>query len=129
MEYLSRDLDNLYVRNPNLNFHTIRGFPIWHLSFADDFILFSNGSINNIKELINFLISFDNQSGLSINKDKNTFIMGKSINQNRINAIQRVCGFQSKNLPITYLGTPIYKGKKKEISFLRYLYKVSEKID
>ncbi|KAI0493542.1 hypothetical protein KFK09_023660 [Dendrobium nobile] len=85
-------------------------FPVSHLSFADDFILFTNGSINNVSLLINFLTNFYNQSGLAINKDKSTFIVSNSVNHDRMQAIQRICGFQSRALPITYLGTPIYKG-------------------
>ncbi|PKU68054.1 integrator complex subunit 11 [Dendrobium catenatum] len=127
MEYLSRGLNDLYLRNPMLNFRTIRGFSISRLSFADDFILFTNGSINNVSLLLNFLVSFYNQSGLSINKEKSTFIVGKSVNNNRTNAIQRICGFQHKALPITYLGTPIYKGKKRNFLFENIFLKIEKK--
>ncbi|PKU86147.1 putative mitochondrial protein [Dendrobium catenatum] len=126
MEYLSRGLNDLFLRNQRLNFRTIRGFPISHLSFADYFILFTNGSINNITLLLNFLVSFYNQSGLSINKEKSSFIVGKSINHNRTNAIQRICDFQHKDLPITYLGTPIYKGKKRNFLFDNIFSKIDK---
>ncbi|PKU74126.1 Putative ribonuclease H protein [Dendrobium catenatum] len=117
MEFFSRGIDDLYLRNPKLYYRTIRGIHISHLSFADDFILFSNGSINNIKLLHNFLDYFNKVSGLAINKEKSSFIAGKTINRERILAIQRCCGFHSKSLPITYLGTPIYKGKKRSLLF------------
>ncbi|PKU68714.1 Putative ribonuclease H protein [Dendrobium catenatum] len=117
MEYLSRGIEDLYLKNPKLNFRTIRGMSITHLCFADDFILFSNGSINNIKILNNFIINFNDYSGLSINKDKSSFIIGKSINRDRITAIQRICGFHSKRFPIKYLGTPIFNGKKRSHLF------------
>ncbi|PKU79760.1 Putative ribonuclease H protein [Dendrobium catenatum] len=64
-----------------------------------------------------FLFKFKEYSGLAFSKDKCNFIVGKSINQNRTQAIQRVCGFQPKKLPIKYLGTLIYKGKKKNFLF------------
>ncbi|PKU78492.1 integrator complex subunit 11 [Dendrobium catenatum] len=117
MEYLSRGLNDLFAKNFSLKFRNIRGFPISHLSFVDDFILFANGSIKNIKILMKHLSKFHKCSGLNVSKEKSNFFVGKSINHNRIMAIQRVCGFQSKNLPIKYFGTPIYKGKKKNFLF------------
>ncbi|KAI0494122.1 hypothetical protein KFK09_024253 [Dendrobium nobile] len=117
MEYLSRGLEDLFAKNSSLNYRMIRGFPISHLSFADDFILFSNGATKNVKLLMKFLSKFSACSGLNFSKDKCTFIVGKSINQNRVQAIQRVCGFQAKSLPLKYLGTPIYNGKKKKFLF------------
>ncbi|PKU87700.1 Putative ribonuclease H protein [Dendrobium catenatum] len=129
MEYLSRGLNDLFLRNPRLNFRTIRGFPISHLSFADDFILFTNGSINNISLLLDFLFNFHTHSGLSINKEKSTFIVSKSINQTKIHSIQRLCGFVPKALPITYLGTPIYKGKKRSFLFDNIFTKIEKKMN
>ncbi|PKU78425.1 integrator complex subunit 11 [Dendrobium catenatum] len=102
MGYLSRGVNDLFAKNINLNFRSVRGFPISHLSFADDFILFANGFIKNIKLLMKLLSKFHKCSGLKVSKDKSNFFVGNSINQNRILAIQRVCGFQFKNLPIKY---------------------------
>ncbi|XP_028555986.1 uncharacterized protein LOC114580995 [Dendrobium catenatum] len=81
MEYMSRGLDQLYRRFPNLNFRTVGGFPISHLSFADDFIIFSNASIINVKILFKFLDDFQDASGLAINRDKSNFITEILINK------------------------------------------------
>ncbi|PKU72355.1 putative mitochondrial protein [Dendrobium catenatum] len=51
MDYLSRGLEELYKRHTTLLYHTLGGMPVTHLSFADDFIIFSNGSIRNVKIL------------------------------------------------------------------------------
>ncbi|PKU72751.1 Putative ribonuclease H protein [Dendrobium catenatum] len=66
---------------------------------------------------MSFLSKFHDYSGLAFSKDKCNFIVGKSINQNMIHIIKRICGFQFKKLPIKYFGTPIYKGKKKNFLF------------
>ncbi|KAI0511115.1 hypothetical protein KFK09_011738 [Dendrobium nobile] len=117
IEYLSRGLEDLFAKNVQLRYYTKRGFNITHLSFADDFILFTNGAIKNVKMLMKFLTEFQNCSGLAFNSEKSTFIVGKSIKPNRINAIHKGTGFKAKNLPIKYLGTPIFKGKKKNFLF------------
>ncbi|PKU80846.1 Putative ribonuclease H protein [Dendrobium catenatum] len=64
-----------------------------------------------------FLSTFQNMSGLAISKDKSSFIIAKSVNQARINAIKSECGFNCVDFPIKYLGTPIYKGRKKKLIF------------
>ncbi|KAL0928209.1 hypothetical protein M5K25_000081 [Dendrobium thyrsiflorum] len=85
--------------------------------FADDFIIFTNSSINNVKILFKFLDLFQQMSGLTINNAKSSFIISKNALSNRINEIKRICGFNSNNLPIKYLGTPLYKGRKKNQLF------------
>ncbi|PKU71973.1 5'-3' exoribonuclease 2 [Dendrobium catenatum] len=58
VEYLSMGIEELYKRYLKPFFHTISGLPITHLSFADNFIIFLKGTINNIKVLVNFFLYF-----------------------------------------------------------------------
>ncbi|PKU72356.1 hypothetical protein MA16_Dca006356 [Dendrobium catenatum] len=117
MEYLSRGLDNLFARHLMLYYRNTADFSITRLSFVDDFIIFSNASIKNVKVLFQFLANFQSMSGLSINNDKSNFIVSKSVNHVRSNGIKRFCGFNSTSLPIKYLGTPLYRGRKKNQLF------------
>ncbi|PKU76701.1 Putative ribonuclease H protein [Dendrobium catenatum] len=55
--------------------------------------------------------------GLAINKDKSSFIVSNYVNHGRVNTIKRVCGFNCIALPIKYLGTPIFKGRKRNQIF------------
>ncbi|PKU78081.1 5'-3' exoribonuclease 2 [Dendrobium catenatum] len=69
------------------------------------------------KCLASFFSSFQLISGLSINKDKSNFITGSSVSITRVKGIKRVCGFNQSSLPIKYLGTPLFKGRKKIFLF------------
>ncbi|PKU71971.1 Putative ribonuclease H protein [Dendrobium catenatum] len=117
MDYLLRGLEELYKRHPSLLYHTMGGMLITYLSFADDFIVFSNGSVKNIKVLVQFLLNFQNISGLAINKDKSSFFVSKGVNQGRINTIKCICDFNCICLPIKYLGTPIFRRRKRDQIF------------
>ncbi|PKU81268.1 putative mitochondrial protein [Dendrobium catenatum] len=70
-----------------------------------------------VKLLTQFLYGFQNISGLYINRDKSNFITSKSVNNSRHDRIKRVCGFSSSSLPIKYLGTPLFKGRKRTSLF------------
>ncbi|XP_073121782.1 uncharacterized protein [Henckelia pumila] len=57
VEYLSRGLDSLFERNKSLQFRTGRPFRLSHLGYADEIILFSNGSIPGIRLIQDFFIT------------------------------------------------------------------------
>ncbi|PKU73475.1 Putative ribonuclease H protein [Dendrobium catenatum] len=103
--------------NPNLFFRTGGVMPLTHLSFADDFIIFSNGSIRNVQKLFRFLENFQNISGLTFNKTKSSFFTAKSISTSRIHSIERKIGLMINSLPMKYLGTPLFKGRKRSFLF------------
>ncbi|PKU73296.1 hypothetical protein MA16_Dca022879 [Dendrobium catenatum] len=70
MDYFSRCLNALFERYPSMFFRSKDGLPISHLCFADDFIIFSNGSFNHVKKLKDFLDLFSFESGLIFNASK-----------------------------------------------------------
>ncbi|PKU67000.1 Putative ribonuclease H protein [Dendrobium catenatum] len=102
--------------NPKLFFRTSGVLPLTHLSFADDFIIFSNGSIKMIQMLLNFIENFQNTSGLTFNKSKSSFFTAKSLSISLIHSIERKIGLIKRFLPLKHLGTPLFKGRK--LSFL-----------
>lgn len=101
---------------------------ITHLSFVDDVIMFCNDSIKFIKIFRNLLLNFEKESSLTFNKNKSYFIASSSIPIKRINQISNLIVFNSQILPITYLGTPIYKGRKKSFLFDGVINNISIKI-
>ncbi|KAI0510194.1 hypothetical protein KFK09_010794 [Dendrobium nobile] len=117
VDYLSRSLEELFMRHPSLHYRTMGGIPISHLCFADDFIIFSNACLNNIKILVKFLEGFYKVSGLNINRNKSNFIVANSVKLPKINEIISLCKFNCVYFPIKYLGTPIFKGRKKASIF------------
>ncbi|KAL0912822.1 hypothetical protein M5K25_016231 [Dendrobium thyrsiflorum] len=82
------------------------------ISNQDGVFFDTEDSIIKFGSIVNFLLNFQNMSGLPINNAKSNFIIANSVPRSRINLIQRICGFHSKLLPIKYLGTPIFKGRK-----------------
>ncbi|PKU75983.1 Putative ribonuclease H protein [Dendrobium catenatum] len=103
--------------NPSLYFRSGGVLPLSRLSFADDFIIFANGSIHNIQNLFRFLDKFQKTSWLTFNKTKSSFFTAKSISISRIHNIERKTGLMIKSLPMKYLGTPLLKGRKRSFLF------------
>ncbi|PKU67224.1 Putative ribonuclease H protein [Dendrobium catenatum] len=117
IDYLSRSIANLFENQPNMNFRTRGGFLISHLCFADDLIIFMNASRNHIKKLMDFLSYFQSISGLSLNNKKCFFYVHNNMKSDRILPIKEQTGFMHGVLPIKYLGTPLYKGRKRSFLF------------
>ncbi|KAL0456462.1 UNVERIFIED_CONTAM: hypothetical protein Slati_0985400, partial [Sesamum latifolium] len=66
-------------------------------------------------------------SGQKINHSKRAFIPGKKANL-IAHRIKSITGLSMKNLPITYLGAPLYKGRKMKHLFAELIDKVCFKI-
>ena len=109
-EYLSRGIINLYQKNPCMYYKNKGLFPLSHLSYADDCIIFCNGQKKSIETLMNFLKAYESVSGQRINDNKNIFLPGQNVNSMEI---RRQSGYDQGSLPLQYLGIPLYIGKKR----------------
>ncbi|XP_073118526.1 uncharacterized protein [Henckelia pumila] len=67
-EYLSKGLDNLFSRHRSLNYRIGWPFCLSHLAYADDIIIFSNGSIPGIRTLRDFSHHYKHCSGFLLQK-------------------------------------------------------------
>ena len=110
---------NLMLDDPNFTHYAIpRNCPvISHLSYADDIIIFSSGlkkSLNAIKKVIKI---YENCSGKRVNNQKSCFMVGKNITNSRKVVIKNTSGFNQKRSPMTYLGCPIFTGRKVKCLF------------
>ena len=76
---------------------------ISHLSFADDVIIFTNGTRPSLKKLMSFLGSYKKESGHLINKSKSYFFIGNSASLARASSVATCTGFIQKSFPIKYL--------------------------
>ncbi|KAL0318244.1 UNVERIFIED_CONTAM: hypothetical protein Scaly_2850900 [Sesamum calycinum] len=115
-EALSKGIDHLFNGNLDMYFQTKCEVKISHLSYADDVILFTNCKEAGLIRLMNFLRNFEEQSGQQINQAKSAFIPGRKANL-IANSIKNITGFSMKALPITYIGAPLYKGKKRKVLY------------
>lgn len=70
-----------------------------------------------------FLDDYKAFTGLEANNNKSCFVTGQS-NDDRDTMIRTITKFQKRNLPLTYLGCPLYTGRTSPLIF----YSLQEKI-
>ncbi|VFQ80611.1 unnamed protein product [Cuscuta campestris] len=124
MEGFTRSLNKLVSTGHLTGFNTGRIQMVNHLSYADDVLVFTNGSIHNLKKLKNFLSNFEESTGLHLNLTKSQIISPKP-SSNHAKRQKDCLGMKLASLPVTYLGTPIYKG----INRVKYCQDLLSKID
>lgn len=76
-----------------------------HLTFADDITFFCRASTKALTSLKEVLVEFESFSGLKINVGKSFVIFSKRVTDK--SQLAAILGFQLKELPIRYLGTPL----------------------
>ncbi|KAG5246887.1 RNA-directed DNA polymerase, eukaryota, reverse transcriptase [Salix suchowensis] len=81
-------------------------FPITHLCFADDLMLFCHGDRGSAGVLKDVMENFSRVSGLGINFNKSSLFTA-GIDPVEQEAIVSRLGIQIKELPVTYLGMPL----------------------
>ncbi|KAL0292127.1 UNVERIFIED_CONTAM: hypothetical protein Sradi_7002100 [Sesamum radiatum] len=101
---------------------------ITHLSYADDIIIFSNASRRSIRKLMVFLEDYQRISGQQINISKSSFTVSSRCPRSVQQRVHSITGFTHKQLPLTYLGAPLYKGNKKCILYDTLIAKMRSKL-
>ena len=81
--------------------------PITHLAFANDVLIFANGSSSSLKDIIQVLESYQRCSGQLINAQKSGYLVHPSLSLARRRVIERVTRFAWQPFPIRYLGFPL----------------------
>ncbi|CAH9069343.1 unnamed protein product [Cuscuta epithymum] len=89
-----------------------KGYPISHLGFADDLLIFINGDARSLVNFKKFLEDYQSASGQTVNLEKSNFITGKQATY-RSSTIHRIMGMRVSSLPMKYLGANLHKGMNK----------------
>lgn len=90
-----------------------RGPQINHLAYAEDIVIFNSGNSKSVKLIMKQIKNYEDAFEQKVNGNKSFFLTAPETSAYRIN-ILRVCTiFMDKQLPFTYLGCPIYVGRKK----------------
>ncbi|GAA0170509.1 reverse transcriptase [Lithospermum erythrorhizon] len=105
------------MEHPSLSYYTKCNNKIPCLAFADDCLIFYNGTKSSLSKITQLLDHYQAASGQVLNKAKSTCILSSKLTPNRRKKIQLYTCFNPDNLPFNYLGIPIYKGKKQVIPF------------
>ncbi|XP_058099745.1 uncharacterized protein LOC131244104 [Magnolia sinica] len=130
VEVLSRGLNLLLLQRKCAPFSLRRGCKqISHLLYADDTLVFTNGSIRSFRALLAFLDSYQWASGQRINLAKSALFYSNKITPSRIRVIVRTLGISNCQSSLTYLGVPIAFGRVKPSAFTPLISKIEGHIN
>ena len=105
---LSKMLDEAASRNL-IGFHPkCKNIGLTHLCFADDLMVFIEGSRRSVEGILRVFEEFDKMSGLKISLEKSTLFMA-GFSERKKAEIMSHFPFASGNLPVRYLGLPLLK--------------------
>ncbi|KAL9691681.1 hypothetical protein QQ045_012107 [Rhodiola kirilowii] len=91
-----------------------------HLLYANDLLLFTNGTETSLEQLKQLITDFCAISGQSLNNQKSLALFSKNIRATRKQDILDLTGFSEGTLPFPYLGAPLFRGIA-EIEYYDYL--------
>lgn len=99
-----------------------------HLSFADDILIFFDGSEGSIKGILNILEEFKQASGLGINPEKSAlFLDGGDFQVSQ--EISTRQGLQQGSFPVRYLGVPLTTRKLRKQDYQPLLDRILSKFN
>lgn len=81
-----------------------------HLCFADDLLIFTDGSLASVQAILQILHDFSLHSGLAVSVQKTSFV-SSGLTQDQVDAIASTTGLTSGSLPVRYLGVPLTSQK------------------
>ncbi|XP_048498172.1 uncharacterized protein LOC125496687 [Beta vulgaris subsp. vulgaris] len=127
MDYLDRIL-KFVGDQEGFQFHVkCKEMKISHLCFVDDLLLFCKGEFRSIYTLLQGFEMFSHASGLEVNRNKSE-IYYTGMQQNEIQRVTDISGFQKGKLPFRYLGVPISTRKLKAKDCQAMIEKMTSRI-
>lgn len=115
MNFLSLML-NKAAEDNKLKFHAkCKATKITHLSFADDLLIFTDGSLASVQQVLMVLREFELRSGLKVSMEKTSFF-SSGLTDQETQLIQATSGMKMGTLPFRYLGVPLDSKKLNLVS-------------
>ncbi|KAL6558460.1 hypothetical protein OROMI_018810 [Orobanche minor] len=108
-DYFSRSINNMFAKNTTIFYKIKKKVKITHLAYADDILIFLNASHKNLHIFNKCITHYEGVSGQKINNHKSNFIMHKPTIA-LVDWVHGILGFNKADLPIMYLGVPLWKG-------------------
>lgn len=108
--------------------HNCQSSKLTHLCFADDLLIFLDGTLSSVQNVLQVLQEFEHRSGLAISLQKSCFFAA-GLNDEEVHTITTVTGLPSGSLPIRYLGVPLCTRKLSIINCEPLLQQVKGKIN
>ncbi|XP_019166699.1 PREDICTED: uncharacterized protein LOC109162453 [Ipomoea nil] len=123
---IAAELLSCLLGKNGVTFSQAEGGPgINHLSFADDMIIFTSGKGGALSEVMKTLECYEKQSGQFVNKNKSGFYMHPKVRGEVIQRVKKTTKCQHREFPFTYLGCPIYLGRKRVHLFSSLIDRIS----
>ena len=127
MDILSKSLDRA-ARNSLFGIHPRCSYPlITHLCFADDMLIFFDGSSESLGGIIDLLNEFYSGSGLQLNLAK-TGLFLDGANHSVTRELAESFGLSQGSLPVRYLGVPLMPHKLRPQDYQPLIDRVKKKI-
>lgn len=127
MNVLSHKIDKA-AREKKFNYHPrCQSLSLTHLCFADDLMIFVEGSKKSIEGALSVFDEFTKWSGLSISIEKSTLYMAGVAGEEK-SRILRNFPFADGSLPVKYLGLPLMTQAMRRQDYLPLLEKIRNKI-
>ncbi|XP_019095868.1 PREDICTED: uncharacterized protein LOC109130605 [Camelina sativa] len=99
-----------------------------HLCFADDLLIFTDGSLSSVLSVLQVLKSFEEASGLAISLPKTSFF-ASGLHQPEIDQIKAASGIAHGQLPIRYLGISLCTKKLTLLDCAPLIQRVKTKLN
>lgn len=100
---------------------------ISHLLYADDVLIFTNGSTRSLNALMTLLHSYERSSGQLVSLEKSGYYLGSKAERHS-GQITHITGISRKEFPFNYLGVPMFSGRPKIIYFEHLVEKIHKAI-
>ena len=126
MNVLSKMLDEA-AHGGQIGFHPkCKNIDLTHLCFADDLMVFADGTRNSIEGILRVFDAFDRMSGLKISMEKSTLFMAG--NMQKREEILRDFQFATGSLPVRYLGLPLLTKRMIVLDYLPLIEKIRKRV-
>ena len=114
-DYLNRRLSQLFADSSLVPMYaSSRVFCPSHFLYADDILIFCRASRTNIHKIASVFESYGAISGQVVNWSKSIIYFGRYVSLHRSHMLGSIAGMQKGNLPLHYLGVPLFQGAPKK---------------
>ena len=118
---------NSAAAQEKIKYHSnCKSMKMTHLSFADDLLIFIDGSLHSVQQVLQVLKEFEKRSGLAISMQKTSFYASGMTDQ-EVDTIQASTGMICGTLPVRYLGVPLNSRKLNLVTCEPLIHQIKKK--